>query len=143
VSTTDEGRPRPRFSQGRRPGVFAQRSIPAGETIERAPVLAVPGEEWRLLVQTDLVFYLVDWPAGDAEVALPLGYGALYNHAATPNAATHKRLDELVMEVVAVRHIAAGEEVTVGPEAFSKADMGAGGRVGLGPLEPVGQPKFS
>ena len=101
------------FSRGWRRGVFAQRSFRSGETIERAPVLLVPDEDRDLAAQTDLVFYLLEWPVRGRELALPLGLGAMYRHGQPPNARVDKRLEELVMDVVALRQIAEGEEFTV------------------------------
>jgi SET domain-containing protein len=96
--------------KGKGRGVFARRLIPEGDVIERAPVLVLPmGEiqavtEWR-----GLAGFCFLW--GEGTVALALGYGSLYNHSYRPNA----RYNDVGRTKVflALRDIAAGEEVTV------------------------------
>ncbi len=65
-------------------GVVAVRSIPAGEVIERAPVIVLPDPQWRKLEETALSDYYFRWGA-DA-VAIGLGSASLYNHRYHPNA---------------------------------------------------------
>jgi len=45
-------------------------------------------------------------------VAIALGYGSLYNHSYTPNA-HYRDIGRRSKEFLAVRDIAAGEEITV------------------------------
>lgn len=92
-------------------GVVALRRILRGEVIERAPVIPVPDPLWELLERTPLgdVYYL--WT--DDSVAVACGFGSLYNHSSSPNAHHHPCIEEDVMEYVALRDIAIGEEVCI------------------------------
>jgi len=95
-------------SPGKGRGVFATRAFLRGEVVEVAPVVVVPADEQARIDGTLLESYLFLW--GDT-VAFALGFGALYNHAWEPNLEYRKRLDEHVIEFVAVRDIEAGVEV--------------------------------
>ena len=101
-------------------GVFAVADIAAGTLIERAPVLLIPRQQ---VFNADpkgpspsphLSWYVFDW-AGHTKrdyVALALGYGSIYNHAADPNAEwTPEPPDALAFR--AVRDIPAGDEVFI------------------------------
>ena len=105
---------------GRRHGVFAQRTFRAGETIEVAPVLVISEEDRDIVLQTDLRFYVQEWPSEGRPLALPLGYGAMYSHASTPSAWMHKRLDDMIVDVVAGRDIVLGEEITLDHRTLSQ-----------------------
>ncbi len=97
--------------RGKGRGVFARRSIPEGEVIETCPVLVLPAEQ----VGDDparhaLAAYTFEW--GRETVALALGYGSLYNHSYQPNA-RYEDVGGRTKLFVALRDIAAGEEITV------------------------------
>lgn len=98
-----------RESPGKGRGVFATRAFERGEVVEVAPVIIVPADEHPALDDTVLSNYVFAW--GDA-VAVALGWGSLYNHAWEPNLEYRKRFAEHVIEFVAIRDIAAGEELT-------------------------------
>ena len=101
-------------------GVYAVVDIPAGTLIERVPVLLIPrgqvfsGDPGAPSPSPHLSWYVFDW-AGQTKrdyVALALGYGSIYNHAADPNAEwTPDPPDALAFR--AVRAIAAGDEVFI------------------------------
>jgi SET domain-containing protein len=89
-------------------GVFAVREIGAGERIELCPVLALNEEE----SYGTLANYCVD-AGDDAEgKRLMLGYGSLYNHSDDPNAEYVHEADD-AYAFVAIRDIAAGEQITI------------------------------
>ena len=90
-------------------GVFAVAPIPAGDVVERCPVLVVPAAEADALNESSLAGHLWDW--GDGEVAIALGCGSLYNHDPAPNAMVDQDGDELV--VIACDDIPAGLEITI------------------------------
>ena len=92
---------------GKGRGVFAREAIPAGTVIEIAPVLVAPEED---LEATELAGHCFLWSRG--QVALPLGYGALYNHSYNPNADYCDRAPRTKI-YRAIRDIAAGEEITI------------------------------
>lgn len=104
--------------QGSR-GVFAKRLIRAGEVIERVPVILIPsnqvfGESAVALKACRLSWYVFGWgiQQGHEYVALPLGYGSIYNHSYEPNAASRNEMPD-VMEFVALKEIAKDEEITI------------------------------
>jgi SET domain-containing protein len=99
-----------RLSPGRGRGVFATAVIRQGDVFDRAYALVIPDDQWEHIERSLLVNYCYSW--GDLG-ALALGAGSLYNHSYTPNARYIKRMDELVIEYLALRDIAPGEEITI------------------------------
>lgn len=89
--------------------MFTTRPIAAGEVVEIAPVIVVPGDERKLVHHTLLNDYVFGW--GDT-IAVALGYGSIYNHSWQANLAYRKCLDEQLLEFVALRDITVGEELT-------------------------------
>ena len=51
----------------------------------------------------------------DEHAAIALGYISIYNHSYSPNAQLEQMLDELMMEIIAIKDIEAGEEITIKP----------------------------
>jgi SET domain-containing protein len=103
-------------------GVVALQEIKRGELIERSPVLLIPHKD-RSAVDPTIVFtYVFMWEHGTVEedlykhegrAAIALGYTSLLNHSYTPNAHFHRHIDDMLIDIVALRDIAAGEEVTI------------------------------
>ena len=93
--------------RGKGRGVFARCDIPEGTEIERVPVLVLPVDEVH---GTRLATHCFLW--GTGTVALPLGYGALYNHSYSPNA-EYRDLAPQMKRYVALRDIGRGEEITI------------------------------
>jgi hypothetical protein len=98
-------------SPGRGRGVFATAAIAAGEVFERAPVIVSPEVEWPALERTVLFHYSFAWGPGLRHTAIALGYASLYNHSFAPNARFVLQPDALLIDFVALRPIAAGEEI--------------------------------
>jgi len=94
-------------------GVFATRAFEEGETVEDCPVIEVPEAELPALASTILASYFFQWGGTGDEGAVALGYGSLYNHTNTPNAMYVRKRELRLISFVAVRPIAAGEEITV------------------------------
>lgn len=92
-------------------GVYAVSAIAAGQLIERCPVLLVPAAQRELLDRTSLYDYYFTWADGGAAIAL--GLGSLYNHEDDPCARYRKDFAAAVVDFIADRDIAAGEEITV------------------------------
>lgn len=86
-------------------GVFTTAPIPANTLLEECYVLHLP-EETKLLRA-----YVFKW--NQETCILPLGYGAIYNHADDANA--YYEMDEArdVMRVKSRRALAKGEEVFI------------------------------
>lgn len=96
-------------------GVFAAKPIREGALLEECPVLITDAD------YDELGDYVFRW--GDEQspqFALPLGYGACYNHSDDPNADWEMDQGRRLMIVGAVRDIAANEEILIsyGPRWF-------------------------
>ena len=91
-------------------GVFARRPFEPDELIEACPVVVVPSEDVAAVCSTVLGHYVYEWDEG---VAVALGFGSLYNHAAVPNARYERDADPDVLRVVAARPIQSGDEVLI------------------------------
>jgi SET domain-containing protein len=98
---------------GRGRGVFARRNIPKGELIERAPVIVIPEKQWPDIEGSVLSDYAFDWGERDEQAVIALGYVSIYNHSYTPNAKLEQMPEELMMEVVALKDIKEGAEITI------------------------------
>jgi SET domain-containing protein len=94
-------------------GMFATRKILKGELVERAPVIFLNEKQWPTAAKTILSDYGFDWGERDEHASIALGYVSIYNHSYTPNAQLEQMLDELMMEVVAIKDIEANEEITI------------------------------
>ena len=97
-------------------GIFAREPIAAGAPIEAAPVIIVPADQCPLLDRTILHDYYFHWdgdPDGEGRGAVALGLVALCNHSRRPNARVRRNLAQDALDLVALSHIAAGEEVTI------------------------------
>ena len=95
-------------------GVFAERAFAPGELIELAPVVVVPGHQQPLIADTELTNYYFHWGTQEPEdIAIGLGLASIYNHSYQPNARYYKRFEALLIEYIAIRPIAAGEEIVV------------------------------
>ncbi|MGZ3473283.1 MAG: SET domain-containing protein [Polyangiales bacterium] len=102
-----------RETRGRGRGVFAVEPIEEGESIERCHVIVIPEEQLQNVANTILHEYFFRWGGTQDDGAVALGYGSLYNHSDTPNAMYVRKVSEGILEFVALRDIAAGEEIFV------------------------------
>jgi uncharacterized protein len=109
-------------SPGRGRGVFAVRRFEPGETIEVCPAILLSEADARTLDATRLHDYYFGWGEDGTQAAIVLGYGSLYNHSLTPNAEHRKNLAAGTLSIVAVRRIAAGEEIFICYETAKSAD---------------------
>jgi len=94
-------------------GMFAVRKLLKGELIERAPIVAIDEKKWPNAAKTILSDYAFDWGEKDEHAAIALGYISIYNHSYSPNAQLEQMLDELMMEIIAIKDIEAGQEITI------------------------------
>jgi SET domain-containing protein len=99
-------------SPGKGRGVFASRRIQAGDTIEEAPVVVLPGAEIEHLDRTVLQDYYFLWGDDEKDAAILLGLCSLCNHSYEPNTVFVPRLESRTIRFVALRDIEAGEEIT-------------------------------
>jgi uncharacterized protein len=100
-------------SPGRGRGVFARRPFARNEVIELCPVIALSERDAERLNETGLYDYYFGWGKDGKQAAIALGFGSLYNHSFTPNAEHRKDIAGNTMSIVAVREIAAGEEIFI------------------------------
>ena len=89
-------------------GVFALERIPSGEVIERCPILLLRETALELADHVVRVRSSIEFPT-----ALPLGFGALYNHSSAPNAVWLVERLQRTMTVVAHETIEASDEVLI------------------------------
>jgi SET domain-containing protein len=102
-------------------GVVAERDIEAGALIERAPVLVAPERDRAALDGTAIGNHIFMWEHGTTgedvysqrgRAAVVLGLASLINHAAAPNCDFIRYIEAEILDVFALRPIAAGEELT-------------------------------
>ena len=107
-------------SRGR--GVVADARIEAGALVERSPVLIIPPPDRAACDGTIVFTYVFMWEHGtveedlykhDGRAAIALGFTSLLNHSYTPNCEFIRHIDELAIDLVALRPIEAGEELTI------------------------------
>lgn len=96
-----------RYTKAKGRGVFARRAIPKDAVIERVPVVIVT---WDQIDESELANYAFTWT--ETKAAIALGYGSLYNHSFKPNA-RYLDVGRHTKVFIALRNIAAGEEITV------------------------------
>ncbi len=94
-------------------GVFASQAIAVGSVIEACPVLELTIEDEALMKKDGVLYsYFFLWPK-IPKVAIALGYGSLYNHSYNPNATYKKKINDAVVEYVAIKDIGPDEEITI------------------------------
>ena len=108
-------------------GVFARKDIKKNKEIERVPVIVVPEADVFGYTRTSrLSDYVFNWKKG--HFALALGYGSLYNHSFNPNAQYFMEGGD-TQTYVALRDIAAGEEITINYNSDPKSRKDPGFKV--------------
>ncbi len=94
-------------------GVFSDCTIERGEVIERCPILEIPPQEIKHLEATMLYNYYFTWGKQQKSGAVILGLGSLYNHSYTPNASYVPRLEDDVVDFIAIKKILSNDEVLI------------------------------
>jgi SET domain-containing protein len=103
-------------------GVFTKENIPQFEVIEICPVIVYPLEileiaAWNAqgdkhsFVSLGLTLYSIAW--GKKNVAIPLGYGGMYNHSDSNNCHFIANEEEGFLHIITLRDIIAGEQLFV------------------------------
>jgi len=93
-------------------GVFATKPIVENEIIEICPIIDMgikKGESSPILID-----YRFNWPQGTADFEKQVicsGYGMMYNHNETPNAAWRSNLENNTFEFYALKNIRQQEEI--------------------------------
>jgi uncharacterized protein len=103
-------------------GVVAMQDIKKGELVERSPVLIIPNKDRAAVDPTVIFTYVFMWENGTVEEdlykhegrsAIALGFTSLLNHSYKPNAEFLRHIEALMIDVIALRDIEAGEEITI------------------------------
>lgn len=94
-------------------GVFAARWFRVDEVIEVCPVIALSSADAAKLDDTQLYNYYFGWGAENRGAAIALGFGSLYNHSYTPNAAYRKSEADSTISIFAVKPIAPEDEILI------------------------------
>jgi uncharacterized protein len=96
--------------------VVARAPIAAGELIEAAPAIILDAADCAALDRTILGHYYFHWdgdPDGDGRGAVALGYTGLCNHSVRPCARVDRNFANETLDLVAIRPIEPGSEVTI------------------------------
>lgn len=121
VRSTDRATLRVVSMGGKGRGVVADRDIAAGELVERAPVLIIPEKDRAAVDPTNVGNHIFMWEHGTVaedlytrkgRAAVVLGFTSLINHSGTPNCDFIRYIEALALDLVAIRDIRAGEELT-------------------------------
>jgi uncharacterized protein len=94
-------------------GVFAASGIRVGETIESCPIILMGAEWLDTVCAMPLRNYFFRWGEGRNLPAIALGFGSIYNHSYEPNARYIKRINDQLLDFVALHDIAPHEEIMV------------------------------
>lgn len=95
-------------------GVFAAKTFAAGETVEVCPVIPFVEGPNELPVELRRVVFNWGYLSGKrGPQCLALGYGSMYNHSNPANMRYHADEANVALHFIAVRAIAAAEELTV------------------------------
>lgn len=103
-------------------GVFTAMDIHEGDTIEICPVVVIPALEMPMIHKSCLHDYYFVWDEDKKSGAIALGFGSLYNHEVFPNADFIVDYEQKVIEIVAIRDIKGGSEVTINYHGESGSD---------------------
>lgn len=102
--------------------MLAEQPIEAGKLIERSPVVVVPPGDRAAVDGSAVGNHIFMWEHGsvgddlyrqDGRAAVALGCISLVNHSSTPNCEFVRHIDELMIDLVALRAIEPGEELTI------------------------------
>ncbi len=102
-------------------GIVADRDIAEGELIERSPVIVVPEPDRAAVDASHVGNYIFMWEHDsvgediyrqEGRVAVVLGYASLVNHSDNPNCRFIRYIDAEALDLIALRDIEAGEELT-------------------------------
>jgi SET domain-containing protein len=94
-------------------GVFTTEAIPAGTTIEIAPVIVLNQTD-RAVVDTTLLHdYIFEWGVDEKQAAVALGYVSIYNHSADANCKYDMDFEHKTIQIQTKREIKVDEELCI------------------------------
>ncbi|MBC7885615.1 MAG: SET domain-containing protein-lysine N-methyltransferase [Saprospiraceae bacterium] len=94
-------------------GVFTSMDISEGDLIEVCQVIKISKAQLPVIHKTILHDYYFLWGEHMDECAIALGFGSLYNHEVHPNANFILDFENETIDIVAIKNISAGSEVTL------------------------------
>lgn len=100
-------------TENRGRGVFCAHDISEGDLIEICPMLILKKQELETIHKTSLHDYYFLWGEQRDIPAIALGNGSIYNHETNPNADFILDFEDVSLEIVAIKNIEAGTEITI------------------------------
>lgn len=94
-------------------GVFTTNVIPAGTTIEIAPVIVLNQTERTVVDATLLHDYIFEWGINEQEAAVALGYVSIYNHSVDANCKYDMDFEHKTIQIQTKREVAVDEELCI------------------------------
>ncbi len=94
-------------------GVFTSEFIRKNTVVEVSPVIVMSHQERQLLDKTLLHDYIFEWGNRNKKCCMAIGYVPLYNHSYNSNCEYEMEFDKDIISVIAVKDIAAGEELFI------------------------------
>lgn len=101
-----------RHIRGKGRGVVATQAVPRGTEIVACPVIVYDSADAGRIEKTRLGHYNFRF-GEDGRSCIVLGAISLCNHSDAPNATLVPREDDAMMQLVAARDIAKGEEICI------------------------------
>ncbi|MFZ1749914.1 MAG: SET domain-containing protein [Saprospiraceae bacterium] len=103
-------------------GVFSSIEINEGDLIEVCPVIVIPKSQLPIIHKTVLHDYYFLWGEDMEDCAIALGLGSIYNHEVQPNANFILDMEHRTIDIVAIKTIEPGEEITLNYHGVSGDD---------------------
>ncbi len=94
-------------------GVFTTEAIPAGTTIEIAPVIVLNPSERAVVDSTLLHDYIFEWGIDEKQAAVALGYASIYNQSADANCKYDMDFEHKTIQIQTKREVAVDEELCI------------------------------
>jgi uncharacterized protein len=94
-------------------GIFTTEKIAVGTILEIAPVIVMKLSDKEYLDKTLLHDYIFMWGENEEKCCMALGWIPLYNHSYESNCEYKMNFTINEMQIVAIRTIAANEEITI------------------------------
>lgn len=105
-------------------GVYTGETLCSGDLIEICPIIKIPKGQLKRIAKTTFYNYYFIWEEEGIEACMALGYGSLYNHSFTPNAAVLLDYTDDTIKIEAIRPISSGDEILID---YMGGTKGAGG----------------
>jgi SET domain-containing protein len=94
-------------------GVFTTEAIPAGTSIEIAPVIVLNPSERAVVDGTLLHDYIFEWGVDEKQAAVALGYVSIYNHSVDANCKYDMDFEHKTIQIQTKREIKVDEELCI------------------------------